>query len=299
MAHQTLSDADIAQFIDHGYVLVKQAYARADALEAQDFLWDRLIERHPAAGLRKDDPQTWQSVIAQDAASAFPTLHLREFFNEPVFKRCETERLAGAIEDLIGVGRWALKHQPHNWGWWPINFGVGASRPWAIPTGGWHWDGMGRQHFVHSPEQGLLVLPCFSDVASHGGGTLIASGSHRIVARYLGRHPEGKPADVAIRECAAEHPWLAELTGSAPSTGDRSRFLETSVVDGVPLRVVETIAEAGDVLLGHPFLFHAASQNHSGKPRFMCNRAAPLTAPIDLTRADTPLEISIRRALEG
>jgi hypothetical protein len=92
------------------------------------------------------------------------------------------------------------------------------------------------------------------------------------------------------------------LTGRVESTGDRiQKFMETTTVDehGTELRVIETIAEAGDVMLAHPFMFHAASQNHSGKPRFMCNRAAPLTAPMNLARADgaySVLELSIRKA---
>jgi len=301
MKYQVLTESDVEQFIERGYICFREAYPRKTALEAQDFLWDRIIEKYPEYGLKKSDPETWKPVLEKDANGTFPTIHLREFYNEPIFKACETNRLAGAIEDLIGEGRWALKHEPHNWGWWPINFAVGAARPWTVPSAGWHWDGMGRKHFVHSPEQGLLVLPCFSDVASQGGGTLIATGSHKVVARYLTRFPEGQPNNVAINECASEHPWLAELTGHVESNGDRTRkFLETTIDEqGTELRVIETIAEAGDVMLAHPFMFHAASQNHSGMPRFMCNRAAPLTAPMDLDRADgaySVLELSIRKA---
>lgn len=303
MMRRALTASDVEQFIERGYICLKEAYPRETALEAQRFLWERIVEKYPEYALKPEDPQTWKPLLEKDAQGTFPTIHLREFYNEPIFKACETPRLAGAIEDLIGEGRWALKHQPHNWGWWPVNFAVGAARPWTVPTTGWHWDGMGRKHWVNSPEQGLLVLPCFSDVASRGGGTLIATGSHKVVARYLARFPEGQPSDAAIRSCAAEHPWLAELTGVVESGGDRiEKFMETTTVDGwgTALRVIETVAEAGDVMLGHPFLFHAASQNHSGKPRFMCNRAAPLTAPMDLNRADgddSVLERSIRQAL--
>lgn len=303
MAFQALSESDIQHFITCGYVHVKEAFPREIALEAQRFLWDRLAETYPEYGLVKDSPETWAAAIEKDATAAFPGINLRTFYNEPEFKRCETERLAGAIEDLIGVERWALKHAPHNWGWWPINFAVGAAEPWEVPTAGWHWDGMNRSHRVTSPEQGLLVLPCFSDVASHGGGTLLAKGSHQVVARYLARFPEGKESGEAIRECAAEHPWLAELTGVIESGDNRQKFLDCPFTDdrGTELQVVETIAQAGDVILGHPFLFHAASQNHSGLPRFMCNRAAPLTAPMELERSNgdySVLERSIRFALQ-
>lgn len=302
MKYQVLTDSDVEQFIELGYICLKEAYPHQTALEAQEFLWDRIIEQNPEYKLDKNDPETWKAVLEKDAQGSWPTIHLREFYNEPIFKTCETPRLAGAIEDLIGVGRWALKHKPHNWGWWPINFAVGAARPWTVATTGWHWDGMNRKHLVTSPEQGLLVLPCFSDVASHGGGTFIATGSHKVVSRYLTRFPEGQDSSVAIRECAAEHPWLAELTGQAESVGDRvEKFMDTTTTDdyGTELRVIETIAEAGDVMLAHPFMFHAASQNHSGKPRFMCNRAAPLTEPMNLNRADgnySVLELSIRKA---
>ncbi|HET7559455.1 MAG TPA: phytanoyl-CoA dioxygenase, partial [Limnochordia bacterium] len=56
----------------------------------------------------------------------------------------------------------------------------------------------------------------------------------------------------------------------------------------------------GDVILCHPFLFHAASPNHSGRPRFMCNRTTPLKARMAFDRPEgdhSAVEISIRRAL--
>jgi hypothetical protein len=59
---------------------------------------------NPEHGLKSDDPETWKTVLEKDANAGFPTIHLRDFYNEPIFKACETARLAGAIEDLIGVG---------------------------------------------------------------------------------------------------------------------------------------------------------------------------------------------------
>ena len=69
---------------------------------------------------------------------------------------------------------------------------------------------------------------------------------------------------------------------------------------GTSLRVVEFTGEPGDVILTHPFMFHSPSFNHSGVPRFMCNRKTPLFEPMQLEREDaeySPLEESIRRAL--
>ena len=70
---------------------------------------------------------------------------------------------------------------------------------------------------------------------------------------------------------------------------------------GVKLRVMETTATAGDVIICQPFLFHAKSQNNKQVPRFMCNKTMPLRERMNLSRnniADSsPLERSIADAL--
>ena len=287
--HQTLTDAQVAGFIEDGYVKLEEAVPRSAALAAQDFLWDRLA----AQGVRRDDPATW----------AEPMVHLKEVYADDVFQACQTPRLTGAIEDLVGRDRWAGKGRPTAWGWWPVNFAVGADKPWTVPTGGWHWDGIQFRHYVDSPDQGLLLLPMFSETGPRGGGTLIAAGSHRPVARLLARHPDGLEIGEAIALSHRTYPWLAELAGKTKTVPDRvAYFMDESHPDdtGQPLRVVEATASPGDVYLCHPFLFHAASQNHSGVPRFMCNRTTSLTGRMNvraLTLDSSPVEISIHQAL--
>lgn len=292
MDYKILSREQVEQFIETGHVRLEEAFPRKQALAAQDFLWEKLAGR----GVRRDDRATWTE----------PMVHLKEAYDEPVFQTCQTERLSDAIEDLVGRGRWAGRGKPTSWGWWPVNFAVGADKPWDVPTGGWHWDGQHFRHSVTAPNQGLLLLPHFSDVGPRGGGTLVADGSHHVAARLLATYPDGAEHPEALARCRAEHPWLAELTGvtTTPEIArDRTGyFMNRTLADenGTALRVSESIAAPGDVILCHPFLYHAASQNHSGFPRFMCNRTTPLTAPMNLSRPDadySPVETSIRRAL--
>lgn len=290
MGYRVLSEEQTEQFIERGWTQVEAAFPRDRALAAQDFLWDRLAER----GVRREDRATWTE----------PIVHIQETYSDPVFQACATERLADAVEDLVGPGRWNGRDRTGNWGWWPVNFGKGSDAPWDVPTTGWHWDGQHFRHHVDSPEQGLLLLCMFSEIGPRGGGTLVAEGSHRIVARLLRRHPEGMEHRDAIATCLRRHPWLAELTGNAPPTEqDRvARFMDRTErdADGLSLRVVEITASPGDVFLCHPFLIHAASPNHSGVPRFMCNRTTPLRERMHLEGPDadrSPVEISIRRAL--
>jgi hypothetical protein len=315
MGYKVLSSNQVEQFMELGWVKLEEGFARKDALAGQDYLWGKLAER----GVHRDDSSSWTQ----------PMVRINEVYESPEFQRCNTLRMAEAIEDLIGEGRWATRsvygetESLSGFGWWPVNFAFEAEKPWDVPAYGWHWDGSHFRHFVDSPDQGLLCLCLFSEIGPKGGGTLIAEGSHKLVAKFLAQHPEGLEPGEAIGKANRSHPWLAELTGSVP--GDDSApadiyaeeikpadtvgqnrvgtFMENWTVDaeGVKLRVLETLGSPGDAILCHPFLYHASSQNHIGVPRFMCNRTTPLKERLQLRRENSseysPLELSIRNAL--
>ena len=63
--------------------------------------------------------------------------------------------------------------------------------------------------------------------------------------------------------------------------------------------VVEAIAEEGDVVLGHPLLFHASNPNHGTRPRVMAQPAFSMTEPTrtegdPLFPVETPLALARR-----
>ncbi len=292
MHYQTLTHSEVEHFIENGWVKVNQAIPRENALAVQNTIWEKLAER----GVDKQDRSTWTK----------PMVHITENYSGPEFDACQTERLTGAMNDLAGADNRLIPTQPPAWGWWPVNFAVGADKAWEVPGGGWHWDGIHFRHYVDAGDQGLLMLPNFSDIGSQGGATVIAEGSHKIVARYLAECPDGCTLNEGITACSLQHPWLAMLTGKAPLPEGESRnsfFMNQQYRDakGTSLRVVEAVAEAGDVYICHPFLYHAAAPNLSGKPRFMCNRTVPLRRRMRL-KGDypdlSPLEQSVRRALQ-
>ena len=290
---KVLSEAQVEHFIEHGYVKLEEAFPREKALAVQDYVWQQ-VEKH---GVLRDDRSTW----------TIPRVHLREAYDAPVFQECATQRLADAIEDLIGRDRWAKRDRfkLDGWGWWPVNFSVGSEKPWDVPIEGWHWDGQQFRHYVDSPDQGLLLLCVFSDVGPHGGGTVVAEGSHNLIARYLQQFPHGIEHKEALNGFKMSHPWISELVGQdadGEHDGSRIERLMSPRTDahGFQLRVVETTAQAGDAFLCHPFLYHASAQNLSGIPRFMCNRTTPLKERMIFDRSDgdySPVELSIRQAL--
>jgi hypothetical protein len=69
------------------------------------------------------------------------------------------------------------------------------------------------------------------------------------------------------------------LTGQAPSPADRiAAFMGSeTIVDGVPLRVVEPAGEPGDIVFCHPVMVHCVAPNRGTRPRFMGIKTQVLT----------------------
>ena len=156
-----------------------------------------------------------------------------------------------------------------------LNINRGADEPWEGPSAespGWHKDGWFFRHFLDSPEQALLCLVIWRDIQPRSGGTFYAPDSVPLVCKELLAHPEGLPHT---------HNWARMIH-------DCKDFREIT-------------AGTGDILILHPYMLHAPSQNPSGRIRFMNNKVVSLNAPMQFNRAEgdyTALEASILQALD-
>jgi hypothetical protein len=186
------------------------------------------------------------------------------------FRELAPRAWAAACEILGGEAR---VKQPCNCGdGFIINFRHGAVRSWKPPSArstGWHKDGDFFRHFLDSPEQGLLTLVIWSDIEPRGGGTFIARDSVPVVARYLAARPQGvRPGQIDSRALVAECHDFLEFTG-----------------------------RVGDVVLLHPYVLHASSPNHSGRPRFLTNPPIQLKRPLCFDRRDDAEYSLVERAV--
>jgi hypothetical protein len=92
-----------------------------------------------------------------------------------------------------------------------------------VPTGHWHWDNPCDVHLDRP--MGLFVVSFIGSVAPRGGGTLILSGSPRLLIQQERQIPasQRRGSITELRErFHRSHPWLMSLTGQAPSPPDRT-----------------------------------------------------------------------------
>ena len=253
MKTSILSVDDREHFLDHGYVVVKNAVPPERVREWQELAWDRL-------GYDPEDQSTWLQERVHLPPSRAVAL---ESFAPRAF--AATLEVAGGRERVQEPVFWADVLV--------CNLAEGADQPWQPPSPaspGWHKDGYFFKHFLDSPEQGLLCIAAWTDVLSHGGGTFIAPDSVGVVARYLAEHPEGVASPVLgklIHECR---------------------------------EFVEITASAGDLVILHPFMLHAVSQNELRAARFITNPIVTLREPMRFDRPDgdySLVEQGILRAL--
>jgi hypothetical protein len=258
----TLTSSDIQRFERDGYVVVRQAFSRADGLAMERQWWRELEDAH---GIRPDDRSSWHQVTGD----------LKAAKRDPLQARILTGRVRGVFDDLLGEGAWA---PPRDWGRPLVTFPEPGA--WEVPARQWHWDNPCELHLEHP--RALFVVSFVGPVAPRGGGTLILSGSPRLLIKQERRLPADlRHGSIAVlrERFRRSHPWLMALTGHAPSPADRTAAFmdEETIVDGVPLRVVELTGEPGDMVFCHPVMVHSVAPNRGARPRFMRIKTQVLT----------------------
>jgi len=191
MAHpetgaRVLDDAQIAHFVERGFVRLDHAFPPALAEKARAILWRDL-------GCDPDDPASWTK----------PVIRLGMYTDAPFVAAANTSLLHGAFDQLVGVGRWSPCRAM---GTFPVRF----PSPEDPGDAGWHVDvsfGFDDPDFMNwrvnlaSKGRALLMLFLFSDVGVDDAPTRIRAGSHHDIARQLA--PAGE-AGLSLRELAGD-----------------------------------------------------------------------------------------------
>ncbi len=246
MAHpesgaRVLDDAQIAHFVERGFVRIDHAFPPELAEAARAILWRDL-------GCDPCDPASWTK----------PVIRLGMYSDAPFVAAANTPRLQGAFDQLVGAGRWLPCRAM---GTFPVRF----PSPEDPGDAGWHVDvsfGFDDPDFMNwrvnlaSKGRALLMLFLFSDVGEEDAPTRIRAGSHHDIARQLALAGEaglslrglvaaGFAGSAAREEVLATgqagtvylcHPFLVH--SAQPHRGTRPRFLaQPPLLPREPLRL--------------------------------------------------------------
>ncbi len=258
-----LQRADALQFIQKGYVRVANAFPTSIADTVIEHAW---LELERDYEVDRSNPSSWDRPMMFSRKGGLHG-YVRTKPTETRFNLLdEAPRAFRAQADAIGGGA-RLPNDGTKLAWSDgavANLGVADHPGRELPQpqlGGWHKDGWHFRHFLNSPEQGLLTVPLYSDIAPESGGTHVAADSIAPVARLLAAHPEGL------------HPDSVQGGGYLiPGLVEQCETFE------------ELTGAAGDMVILHPFMLHRACVNPSPRPRFIANAALVLAEPMNFDR---------------
>jgi hypothetical protein len=166
-----LNVSQIREFIDQGYVRIRNVFSAGLAAEARSILWKDI-------GWDPDDPGSWLK----------PVVRLGDYSGGPFQEAVNAPILHDAFNKLVGRGKWMPRN---SLGTFPVRFPVKADPE----DTGWHVDasfpGEDPHDFftwrinIYSNGRALLMLFLFSDTSEDDSPTRIIPGSHLEVARIL------------------------------------------------------------------------------------------------------------------
>lgn len=267
----SLSEAEKEQFLTHGFIHLRNCFSKEQADEVIGDVWTRL-------GMDPNNKDTW-------------TAHVTNMPHHGTFDAAKlAPRAWDAICELCG-GEDKIDPETKQWrDSLIVNLGSPEYKGKDIKPqdlGGWHVDGDFFVHYLDSPEQGLLVIPLFTDIKPGGGATMICPDAIPKLAKHLYEHPEG----VSPRMTPRGEPFFSSET-HMPWFNDTARSCT---------RFVEATGECGDVYLLHPLMLHSATANPLRHLRIITNPPISMLEPFDFNREAgdfTLVEQTTLRALE-
>ncbi|KAI3399082.1 hypothetical protein diail_7882 [Diaporthe ilicicola] len=257
-----LTPEEKEHFLNNGWLKIPGAFTREQADDITKDVWVRL-------GMDPNDKTTWHRVWTNmphhntfDAASFAPRAWAAiselcggEDRIDPAFRRWRDSL-------IVNLGSEEHEGKPED--------------PRDLRR--WHVDGDFFVHYLDSPEQGLLVVPLFTDVPSGGGGTVIYPRGMREVAQHL----HDNPAGVSPRMRPRADPRFGE---DARGDGDLNWFTRVAM-RGADGDFVEVTGSAGDVYVLHPLMLHCATNNPLRHVRIITNPPIALREPFRFHRDD-------------
>ncbi|KFY32256.1 hypothetical protein V493_00371 [Pseudogymnoascus sp. VKM F-4281 (FW-2241)] len=258
--YKHVTKEQVENFMKYGFLRLENCFPAEKAQDWTKNVWQRL-------GMDPNDKSTWTS----------------ERTNMPMHRTESVETFApkawNAICELLG-GEERVAKESAAWGdSLIVNLGTPeweGKFPHPKELDGWHVDGDFFMHYLDSKEQGLLVIPLFTDIRDNCGGTMICPDAIPHIAKHLYTHPDGVSPLMVPRGEQPKHNdlgWYSEVVNQC------SDFREMT-------------GSIGDVILMHPLMVHSASRNSLRVPRMITNPRVEIKEHFNFDR-ENPKDYSL------
>lgn len=293
-----LSDEELSRFQSDGYLVVRNVL---DPVKCQECLDDHILPamerlcglKTTACGVVLSDAAAVRSMATgEDSCDPPVGIMIREGDGRDPLPDAtgdwilRNHKLLSVLNQLHGSsGSWQWLH-PNNLGWiharLPTTIGS-SSHSLADPyqQHRWHVDGGHfTPHFLTSPEQSVVVLPVLHSIPHGGGNTVVLRKSHVYTAQWLHQQQQDGVDKSYTQDCRP-------------------------IAQKWPIHLIDEVApcQAGDVLLLHPFVIHAAgfltNNDDAQTPPFRIsfNLGTQWTRPPQLQNSASWLEHSFQQAV--
>lgn len=244
------------QFHETGIVRLDGAFEAGQAARIRQVIGGFLDRKHR---IDLDQPATWPG---PQHAHSFKSLKRNPAFAALI----DNQAVSGALDALFAPGGWERPHPGAQ-----VLLSFPSPGPWRLPAGGWHMDcGFDRPTW---PVWSVKLFSFFDRVDAEGGGTLLLSGSHRLVERYAATVAPGTGGNKTTwGRFMRQDPWLARVYRGEDAGLGRDQLGQVHEVDGIPIEVVELSGEPGDVVITHLHVFHCVAPNTGTRPRQMLGK---------------------------
>ena len=249
-----VDENDVQHFLDHGYVILRRCIPRNECERFSEQVIQPTLARF---NIFLNNPDSWclentnNFVMNEGSEDGVPfgvMVRNYEDGSDPISDSNEKQwpaftdssKLIKFLDYLHGSKcNWRWLHS-ENIGWIHLRFPVATNDSVFQPN--WHVDGGHLKiHRLDSIEQSVVVLPMIQDVLKSGGNTILIPGSHLSIMHHLKEANEG-----------ISYHNLIKLSWKIANLANPSD------------KVVAAPCDAGDILVMHPFLVHAASGNCVG-----------------------------------
>jgi hypothetical protein len=260
---KTLTPEQVASFMKNGFLRLPGAISQDKCDWWTRDVWHRL-------GMDPGDKSTW--TIERNHMSKLNVVPAKEI--APVAWAAICELCGGEDRIAKGGDMWTDG--------FIVNLGSEETEGRAVPPKElklWHVDGDFFNHFLDSPEQALLVIPCWSDVGENSGATWICDEGPKKIGKLLYDHPEGRSP-------------LMDPIGTKHEAYQVPKLYNQIVQDSPDESFFEMTGKKGDVILMHPLMLHSASKNGRRAIRIITNPPVSLSEPFKFNR-ENPADYSL------